>query len=96
MVIPAGYKDIPELVQLINSAYRGESSKKGWTTEAHLLDGDLRTDEETLKQLIDSSGSFLKYTEENIIMGCVYLQKQNEKLYLGMLIDYNERYFNPY
>jgi ribosomal protein S18 acetylase RimI-like enzyme len=84
MIVPAAYNDIPELVKLINSAYRGEYSKKGWTTEAHLLDGELRTDQETLDQLMHS-GSFLKYTEENKIQGCVYLQKQNEKLYLGML-----------
>lgn len=32
--------DIPELVLLINSAYRGESSKQGWTTEADLIDGN--------------------------------------------------------
>lgn len=31
--------DIPELVALIESAYRGESSRAGWTTEADLLDG---------------------------------------------------------
>ena len=40
-------QDIPQLVTLINSAYRGEHSKKGWTTEADLLDG-LRTDSENL------------------------------------------------
>jgi ribosomal protein S18 acetylase RimI-like enzyme len=58
--------------------------KKGWTTEAHLLDGELRTDQETLDHLM-YMGSFLKYTEGNKIQGCVYLQNQNEKLYLGML-----------
>jgi GNAT superfamily N-acetyltransferase len=31
--------DIPALVALIESAYRGESSRAGWTTEADLLDG---------------------------------------------------------
>ena len=35
----ATLEDIPELVRLINSAYRGEDSKKGWTTEADLLGG---------------------------------------------------------
>ena len=57
--------DITELVQLVNSAYRGESSKKGWTTEADLLEG-VRTDpnilldqinqvDQTLLKAIDSS-----------------------------------------
>jgi len=31
--------DVPELNKLVNSAYRGETSKKGWTTEANLLEG---------------------------------------------------------
>lgn len=84
MISPADYSDIPELVVLINSAYRGEASKRGWTTEADLLDGELRTDEEAMKQLMDT-GSFLKDTEGGYLRGCVYLQKQGDKLYLGML-----------
>ncbi len=78
--------DIPELVILINSAYRGESSKKGWTTEADLLGGQ-RTDDESLGRLLTKPGSVLfKYlNEENKISACVNLQQQNKKLYLGML-----------
>jgi ribosomal protein S18 acetylase RimI-like enzyme len=78
--------DIPELVILINSAYRGESSKKGWTTEADLLDGQ-RTDIESLGMLLNKPGSvLLKYVNaENKISACVNLQQQGRKLYLGML-----------
>lgn len=79
--------DIPALVSLLNSAYRGDASKKGWTTEAHLLKGELRTDETTLQKLMQQPGAvFLKYTnEENETEGCVFLQKKETKLYLGML-----------
>ena len=35
--------DVDAVAALVESAYRGESSKIGWTTEAHLLDGQ-RTD----------------------------------------------------
>ena len=35
--------DVPALVALVRSAYRGEESRTGWTTEADLLDGQ-RTD----------------------------------------------------
>jgi len=78
--------DIPELVILINSAYRGESSKKGWTTEADLLDGQ-RTDVDSLEMLLTKSGSVIfKYVNaENKIAACVNLQQQGKKLYLGML-----------
>jgi len=84
MILPAQMSHIPDLAKLINSAYRGEASKKGWTTEADLLDGEIRTDEESLKELMEA-GTFLIYTEANKLHGCVYLEKQGGKLYLGML-----------
>ena len=34
----AATTDIPQIVRLLNSAYRGEESKAGWSTEADLLD----------------------------------------------------------
>lgn len=37
MIAIATENDIPALLVLINRAYRGEISKKGWTTEANLL-----------------------------------------------------------
>ncbi len=85
-ILKATLNDVPELATLVNSAYRGESSKKGWTTESHLLDGQ-RIDEETLTENInDPATSILKYTnDDSKIVGCVYLQKQAGKLYLGML-----------
>ena len=44
---PATSADVPAVVELVQSAYRGESSRAGWTTEADLLDG-VRTDAATL------------------------------------------------
>ncbi len=85
-VIPATTNDIPALVKLLNSAYRGEESKKGWTTEAYVVAGDLRTDEPAMKELMQTAGtSFLKYVNEaNEIEGCVLLQIRAAKLYFGM------------
>jgi ribosomal protein S18 acetylase RimI-like enzyme len=85
-VTKATADDIPQLNILINSAYRGESSKKGWTTEADML-GGIRTDEEVLASVISKEGSvILKHTnDKNEITGCVNLQLNLDKLYLGML-----------
>src|SRR5689334_12169291 len=79
--------DIPSMVVLMNSAYRGEASKKGWTTEADMVEGELRTDEDHLNELMkDPNVHFLKFTSDNNqIEGCVFLQKRKNKLYLGML-----------
>ena len=85
MITKATTNDIPELNSLVNSAYRGESSKKGWTTEEHLL-GGIRTDEKGLLQTFENESiTVLKYTENDKIIGTVSLEKQGEKLYLGML-----------
>ena len=85
MVKLANENDIPALNILVNSAYRGDSSKQGWTTEADLL-GGIRTDEDSLKELMQQPGGcILKYEEENKLLGCVYLKQEDNKLYLGML-----------
>lgn len=79
-------KDILALDNLVNSAYRGDGSKKGWTTEADLLDG-LRTNPGSLKQLMtDTDAVILTCSDETgKLTGCVYLKKKKDKLYLGML-----------
>ncbi len=82
----ADIEDATVIKDLLNSAYRGESSKQGWTTEAHLIGGNIRTDDLNLQQIIQQAGSiFLKYTnEKNEIVGCVNLQQHANKIYLGM------------
>jgi ribosomal protein S18 acetylase RimI-like enzyme len=84
-ILPAKATDAAELNILVNSAYRGDSSRQGWTTEADLLDGT-RTDASAIEDIINKSGYIiLKYVENGKILGCVELHTENEKLYLGML-----------
>jgi ribosomal protein S18 acetylase RimI-like enzyme len=84
-ITKANVTDVPELYILINSAYRGETSKKGWTTEANLLDG-LRIDEATLICYFeDPNIIILKNTNQaGEITGSVYLEVRKPKLYVGM------------
>ncbi len=86
-VLTATFQDLPSLVVLINSAYRGEGSKKGWTTEADLIKGELRIDEPSLESLMKSDNTiFLKYLNvQGEIEGCVFIQKKSDGMYLGML-----------
>ena len=78
-------QDIPALVSLVNSAYRGDSSRKGWTTEADLLDG-IRTSEESLREMFQNPNALiLKYEDAGQLLGCVYLETKENDLYLGML-----------
>ena len=83
----ATQNDIENLAELINSGYRGEFSKNGWTTEANLISGEKRTDANDLLEIMQTKGSvFLKFeNDEKEILGCVNLKVIEEKLYLGML-----------
>ncbi|GAC1300496.1 MAG: GNAT family N-acetyltransferase [Mucilaginibacter sp.] len=84
-IVKAGRTDVPALNVLVNNAYRGETSKKGWTTEADLLNGS-RIDEHTLSGYFDDPHiTILKNTEsDGQITGCVYLEVRKPKLYVGM------------
>ncbi|MBO9665853.1 MAG: GNAT family N-acetyltransferase [Bdellovibrio sp.] len=78
---------IDDLVALVNSAYRGDSSKQGWTTEASLLDGQ-RVDTEGIQAIIDRDDSVILIAEDDDtgkLLGCVHLENHNGKCYLGML-----------
>ena len=85
-ILVADEKDITSLVALMDSAYRGENSKQGWTSEADLFIGNKRTDETTVENLIKRPGTvFLKYlNEEGVLEGCVLLHKKDSRIYLGM------------
>ena len=85
MITKATLQDIPALNILINSAYRGETSKKGWTTEAHLLEGKRTDVEEMTEILLNPKNTILKYTENDQIIGSVLLAQKEHQLYLGML-----------
>jgi N-acetylglutamate synthase-like GNAT family acetyltransferase len=82
----ASLSDIPQLLFLINSAYRGDSAKKGWTHEADLLKGEHRTDEKELDKIIgDPDSVMLMVKREGQLAGCLHLKNNQGNLYLGML-----------
>jgi len=82
--------DLPALNTFVNSAYRSESSKKGWTTEAALL-GGIRTSEASLNEMISRNNAIILLAEEDSqLKGCVYLEQQDDALYLGMLTVHPE------
>jgi ribosomal protein S18 acetylase RimI-like enzyme len=80
----ATFQDIEAINKLVNSAYRGEFSKKGWTTETDILGGQ-RTDEEAISEIIKDKKSFLLLLLDPELVACVYLKNKNQSYYLGML-----------
>ena len=80
-------EDAEFLVHLVNSAYRGESSRAGWTTEADFLDGQ-RTDEQEIRALIEAEHSMILLCLQGPeIIASVNLQKAGDAAYLGMLVS---------
>ncbi len=81
----AKISDANQLEILVNSAYRGDSSKKGWTTEADLLDG-LRTDAQGVVEMIETPNARIELAVEgDEILGCVYVCCGEDEVYFGML-----------
>ena len=76
--------DVAAIVALVESAYRGDVSRKGWTTEADLLDGQ-RTDPAGVAELIAKPGSCMLLGErDGTLLACANLEKRGEAGYFGM------------
>ena len=68
-------KDASEITRVINTAFR--------KAESFLIDQD-RIEIETVRSLM-GKGEFLLTEEEGILIGCVYLEPREKRMYLGLL-----------
>ena len=93
IIAPAASADLPEIAQLVNSAYRGDAARQGWTSESDLLDGQ-RTDPASLAAELagpnPSTMLCLRDASPGPILACVFLEKvpvgdTAVRCYLGML-----------
>lgn len=76
--------DIPVLVTLVTSAYRGESSRSGWTTEADLLDG-ARIDPDVLRADIERADSRVIVVDAPTApLACAHVAIEDGHGYFGM------------
>ncbi|OYX29450.1 MAG: GNAT family N-acetyltransferase [Caulobacterales bacterium 32-69-10] len=86
---PTADSDLPAVAALVNAAYRGDTSRQGWTTESDYLDGQ-RTDVKTLsRDLASRPGArilVLRDTPTGALLGSVWIEPAGEDAwYLGML-----------
>jgi GNAT superfamily N-acetyltransferase len=80
----AAVADVPAIVALVESAYRGDVSKQGWTTEADMLEGQ-RTDPEGVADLITRAYSRVVLAErDGELVCCCHVEKQGDAGYFGM------------
>ncbi|WP_165185266.1 GNAT family N-acetyltransferase [Caulobacter soli] len=90
---PAAPSEFPAIVDLVNSAYRGQGAQAGWTTEAGYIDGQ-RIDLESLKQDLAEAPNAVLLTlrdeTDGPLLGCVWIEPdadvaEGDTWYLGML-----------
>ncbi|WP_221354141.1 GNAT family N-acetyltransferase [Streptomyces beigongshangae] len=76
--------DVDALVALVESAYRGDSSRAGWTTEADILEGQ-RTDPEGVRAVVKAPDSRLLTVErEGTPIACCQVEHRGTYAYFGM------------
>lgn len=76
----AKVSDSPVICTLVNAAYRGETSRAGWTTEADLLTG-VRTSERTVQALIERDDACILLGEDagGALVASICLEKHPAK-----------------
>ncbi|MBC8990351.1 GNAT family N-acetyltransferase [Micromonospora chalcea] len=76
--------DVAALVDLIESAYRGERSRQGWTHEADLLAGQ-RTDPDMVASAVTApDGVVLVAEQDGDLFACCQLERRDDHVYFGM------------
>lgn len=79
-----------EITSLVNSVYRGDNAKKGWTTEAEILGGIRITEEKVTEYINTKDNVIMLAVNDKKIIGCVHLEKEGNSCWLGMLsVDVN-------
>ena len=69
----ANHRDVDALVALVESAYRGDASRAGWTTEADLLDGR-RTGADDIAACIERDRSLILVGErDGELLACAHV-----------------------
>jgi GNAT superfamily N-acetyltransferase len=76
--------DVAAIVALVESAYRGEASRAGWTTEADMLDGQ-RVDLAGVHDIVEKSGNRLLLAEaDGALLACCHLERRGDTCGFGM------------
>jgi N-acetylglutamate synthase-like GNAT family acetyltransferase len=78
--------DAPALHALIQSAYRGESARSGWTHEADLIAGERIPLDEIAAIIADPRQGFLVADAGDALVACVLVADKGERLaFFGLL-----------
>lgn len=80
----ASAADTDAVVALVESAYRGEASRAGWTTEADLLDGRRTGADEIARLLASPESRILLGERDGRLQACAHLERFPRHAWFGM------------
>ena len=80
----AGVDDVDAIVALVESAYRGDSSRQGWTTEAGLLDGRRTGVDDVRNCLARPRSRILLAERDGELLACAQVAEEDNAGYFGM------------
>ena len=81
----ANPNDAAAIAALVNSAYRGDFSRHGWTTEADFLEGRRTELKEVLALMADAQYLFVIAKQQHTLQASVLLEHTDDAVHLGML-----------
>ena len=76
--------DVDAVVALVESAYRGEPSRAGWTTEADFLDGRRTGADDVLAQIARPRSVVLLAERGGALLACAHVAVEDGAGYFGM------------
>ena len=77
-------RDVDAIVALVESAYRGEASRTGWTTEADFLDGRRTGPDDVLAQISRPQSVVLLAERAGRLLACAHVAVEDGAGYFGM------------
>ncbi|MEO6264639.1 MAG: GNAT family N-acetyltransferase [Luteimonas sp.] len=76
--------DVEAVVALVESAYRGDASKQGWTTEADLLDGRRTGPDDVIACIVRPRSCLLLAEHDDALLACAHIAEEENTGYFGM------------
>jgi GNAT superfamily N-acetyltransferase len=76
--------DAPAIAALIEEGYRGDESRRGWTTEADLIEGNRTTAAEIEALIAAPNARFIMAFDKGALIGCALIKNENGEGYFGM------------
>ena len=80
----ANNNDVDTIVELVESAYRGDASRVGWTTEADFLDGRRTGSDDVLAQIARPRSRILLAERDGELLASAHVADEDGAGYFGM------------